>query len=63
MFVELDESGLFVNTRNISFATQTRIGLTCGDVLKLQGDDYKRLVAAIEREQRFCAVRRRRTDI
>lgn len=60
MFVELQESGLYVNTRNVSFATQTRIGFTSGDVLKLQGGDYQRLVSAIEAEQHKSAVLRRR---
>ena len=56
MFVELEDSGVYVNTRALSFATQTRIGFVSGDVLKLQGDDYRRLVAAIETEQHKNAV-------
>lgn len=63
MFIELKDSGILVNTRHVIFAAPGKVAFDSGEVRKLSGNDYKALVDAIEREQRFCAARRRWIDI
>ena len=63
MFIELKGSGIFVNTRHVVFAVPGKVAFDSGEMRKLSGTDYKTLVDAIEKEQRFRAVRHGRLEI
>lgn len=58
MLIALKDSRMLVNTHAVACITPAQIVFTSGEVRDLEGSDYEKFLARVEKEQQRNAIRR-----